>query len=513
METYSILFVDDEESILEIVKEFFQLKNYRVFTAGNGFEAISILEKERIDCCFTDINMPEMDGLDLAEAIRKMDNTIPVVIMTGYPSMDNTLHTLKNGVVDFLIKPINLNQMELCLIRVLRERDLFINNILLKKEVENKKRLEELNIQLSGKVEELTRLNRIMTEFTGGSSSEDVFRKLLDLAVEISGGDSSALYIVNDNRRDDDFFVSTEKGSCLKKYKIPFSLINETVEGGLPMLISDGSRKKSIPPQIKSLMLTPLKIREKTFAIIATCVFDSELKFSEKELFYISFMCQKAAYAIENLALYENIYDNLFSTLYAFVTAIEVRDNYTSLHSKRVAALAVTLGKELGCSDEELDVLHFAGRLHDIGKIGVRDKVLLKDGKLTEEEFEEIKKHPVIGANIVGKLGLWSREEAIIRYHHERYDGKGYPQGLKGEAIPYLARITSIADAYDAMASDRSYRDKLSEAEIFENLEKGAGTQFDPKMVKVFLKIIKYGINQFNSDFADDNQVFEQNLL
>ncbi|MGE4518977.1 MAG: HD domain-containing phosphohydrolase [Desulfobacteraceae bacterium] len=508
MEKQSILFVDDEESILEIAKEFFEQKNYKVFTAGNGLEAIALLDRERIDCCFTDINMPEMDGLELAEEIRKKDNTLPVVIMTGYPSLENTLQTLKNGVVDFLIKPINLNQMELCLKRVLRERELFINNVLLKKEVENKKRIEQLNVQLSTKVDELTRLNKIMAEFTGGYSSEDVFRKLLDMAVEISGGDASALYIVNDNRDYNNIFLSSEKGDFLKKYPVPASLIFETAEGGLPVLVAGNSDEKLIPCEIKSLMLTPLKIREKTFAVIATGVFDSGISFGEKELFYISFMCQKAAYAIENLALYENIYDNLFSTLYAFVTAIEARDNYTSLHSKRVAALAVKLGKELRCSEEDLDVLHFAGRLHDIGKIGVRDGVLLKNGRLTEDEFEEIKKHPVIGANIVGKLGLWSREEAIIRYHHERYDGTGYPEGLKGEDIPYLARITSVVDAYDAMASDRAYRKKLPESEIFANLEKGSGTQFDPEMVRVFLKIAKKEKKLFNEDFADDEYIF-----
>jgi putative nucleotidyltransferase with HDIG domain len=508
MEKQTILFVDDEESILEIAKEFFEQKNYEVFTAGNGIKAIELINREKIDCCFTDINMPEMDGLELAEEIRKKDNTLPVVIMTGYPSLENTLQTLKNGVVDFLIKPINLNQMELCLKRVLRERELFINNVLLKKEVENKKRIEELNAQLYKKVDELTRLNKIMTEFTGGYSSEDVFRKLLDMAVEISGGDASALYIVNGNKEFHNFFVSTEKGSFLKKYRIPSSIINETAEGGLPVLFSGKTDEKLIPKEIKSLMLTPLKIREKTFAVIATSVFDSDLSFGEKELFYISFMCQKAAYAIENLALYENIYDNLFSTLYAFVTAIEARDNYTSLHSKRVAALAVRLGKQLGCSEEELDVLHFAGRLHDIGKIGVRDGVLLKNGRLTQDEFEEIKKHPVIGANIVGKLGLWSREESIIRYHHERYDGTGYPEGLKGEDIPYLARITSVVDAYDAMASDRAYRKKLPEAEIFENLEKGAGTQFDPEMVRVFLKMARKEKMILEEQLADDEYIF-----
>jgi DNA-binding NtrC family response regulator len=146
-EKEKILFVDDEESILEIASEYFQHKGYHVFTAKNGLEAVKILGDEKINCCFTDINMPEMDGLELAEHLRKTDNTIPVIIMTGYPSLDNTIKTLKNGVVDFLIKPVNLNQMEVCLKRVLRERQLFIENIILKKEVEGKEQLERLPTQ------------------------------------------------------------------------------------------------------------------------------------------------------------------------------------------------------------------------------------------------------------------------------------------------------------------------------------------------------------------------------
>jgi len=167
----TILFVDDEEDILDIASQFFELKGYRVFTAGNGAEALKVIERESIDCCFTDINMPEMSGLELAEHIRKHDNTIPVVIMTGYPSLENTIQTLKNGVVDFLIKPVNLEQMEVCVRRVLRERSLFIENLLLTKEVEGKDRLEKLNKELTFKVEELYTLNRIMSEFTTISNS------------------------------------------------------------------------------------------------------------------------------------------------------------------------------------------------------------------------------------------------------------------------------------------------------------------------------------------------------
>jgi HD-GYP domain-containing protein (c-di-GMP phosphodiesterase class II) len=133
--------------------------------------------------------------------------------------------------------------------------------------------------------------------------------------------------------------------------------------------------------------------------------------------------------------------------------------------------------------------LSFSGNLHDIGKLGVPDSILLKPGPLTGREFEAIKKHPIIGANIVGHLGLLTAEQKIILHHHERWDGKGYPDGLKGEAIPFLSRILSVADVYDAMASDRAYRNKLDDEVVLDTLRQGAGSQFDGDVVGAFFNI------------------------
>ena len=194
----TLLFVDDEESILEVASEYFKAKGYHILTAGNGRIASDIIASEKIDCCFTDINMPEMDGLELAEHIRNVDNTIPVIIMTGYPSLDNTIRTLKNGVVDFLIKPVNLNQLEICVQRVLRERQLFINNIFLTKEVESKQRIEQLNRELTYKVQELNTLNRIMTEFASIGTSIDLFKHVVDLSTELTHADEASFYVINE---------------------------------------------------------------------------------------------------------------------------------------------------------------------------------------------------------------------------------------------------------------------------------------------------------------------------
>jgi len=141
----TILFVDDEDSILEIDSEFFQHKGYKVFTAVNGHEALEIFRTREIDCCVTDMNMPEMDGLELAERIRQMDMALPVVMVTGVPYSDDTFQTIKNDVVDFLTKPVNMEHLEMCVRRILYKRLLFIKNLLLKEEIRSKDHLEALN--------------------------------------------------------------------------------------------------------------------------------------------------------------------------------------------------------------------------------------------------------------------------------------------------------------------------------------------------------------------------------
>jgi putative nucleotidyltransferase with HDIG domain len=498
-----ILFVDDEESILDVASEYFSIKGYQVFTASNGAEALSVLDKEQIDCCFTDINMPVMDGLELAENINKRDNTIPVVIMTGFPSLENTIRTLKNGVVDFLIKPINLNQLELCLRRVLNQQQLFVENILLKKEIDGKARIESLNAELLQKIEDLQTLNRIMNDFSAVASSADVFNRLVEMAVEITHASESVFYIINEAVTRP-FAVAAASAATAGAVvppidlmnisnRIPHYMIMDVAGDQSPLLISKGNGIPGFGDEIESVMIAPLSIRRKIFGVLTTVNLKGHSRFGEKDLYYLSYMTHHAAYAIENLALYENIYENLFSTIYAFVKAIGAKDSYTEQHSNRVTAVAKVLAQTMKCTAEELDILNTAGLLHDIGKIGIRDEILLKPGKLTDEEYNIIKTHSIIGANIVGQLGLWEREQQIIRCHHERYDGAGYPEGLKGTDIPFLARILSVADVYDALASDRTYRKKMDEAQILEIIEKGKGSFFDPDVVDTFINVYRTG--------------------
>ena len=174
---------------------------------------------------------------------------------------------------------------------------------------------------------------------------------------------------------------------------------------------------------------------------------------------------------------------------------VEAKDPYTKGHSDRVAEFSVLIGEKIGLSEEELKTLRIGGLFHDIGKIGIPDSILLKQSKLTDDEYSEIKHHPQIGTHILSNATIFADIIPVVKYHHERFDCRGYPENLAGENIPLLARITAIADSFDAMSSRRTYRNSLDMETIIDQIVQNKGTQFDPKLADIFLDIIK---NDFN---------------
>ncbi len=169
---------------------------------------------------------------------------------------------------------------------------------------------------------------------------------------------------------------------------------------------------------------------------------------------------------------------------------VEAKDPYTRGHSDRVSEFSVLIGKKMGLDEETLHILKVGGLFHDIGKIGIPDSILLKESKLSDEEYSQIKNHPTIGAHMLGDATVFKDIIPIVKHHHERFDGKGYPSQLVGENIPFVARIAAVADTFDAMTSKRTYRDALPLSVVKEEIEKCSGTQFDPAIAKVFLDIL-----------------------
>ncbi len=189
--------------------------------------------------------------------------------------------------------------------------------------------------------------------------------------------------------------------------------------------------------------------------------------------------------------LQENKAGILLETLKALMKALDAKDSYTCGHSHRVAHLAMLMADELGLDPEERYTLQLGAYLHDIGKIGMPDSILNKADSLKDTEFDTAKQHPIAGSEIIAQIKELSEVASIVRHHHERYDGTGYPDGLKGEAIPFLARIVAIIDCYEALVSDRAYRKGVDRGKALEIIRQNAGKQFDPELVKVFLKVME----------------------
>ena len=179
-----------------------------------------------------------------------------------------------------------------------------------------------------------------------------------------------------------------------------------------------------------------------------------------------------------------------YETFEAIAKAVDVNDPYTAGHSRRVALYSKMIAECLGYSEEEQEEVYCAGLIHDVGKLGIDNRIINKQGRLTDEEYEEIKKHPVMGYKILKKISIRGNFAYGAKWHHERIDGKGYPDGLSGDEIPEIARIIAVADAYDAMTSKRSYRDIMPKEKVREQLEQGKGTQFDDKIASLFLELI-----------------------
>lgn len=192
---------------------------------------------------------------------------------------------------------------------------------------------------------------------------------------------------------------------------------------------------------------------------------------------------------------YEKLEQAYLDSIETLRYTVEAKDPYTKGHSDRVSEFSVLIGKKLGLSESDLKTLHIGGLFHDIGKIGIPDSILLKESRLSDDEYSEIKNHPTIGAHILCNATIFQDLIPIVKHHHERFDGKGYPGKLEGEQIPYLARITAIADAFDAMTSKRTYRNALPLDIVKEEIEKNKGTQFDPIIADTFLSILESDYN------------------
>jgi len=364
--------------------------------------------------------------------------------------------------------------------------------------------LIDINQKLEEKLIEINNFQVISKALNSILDLEKLLKIILDIATGLLKVESMSLFLLN-----------TESGfleprvyngipdEIAKKLKIKVGdgIIGYVAKTGENLLIKDISKderfkkenNKSSKYRTNSLVCVPLSIKEEIIGVLSINNKIDGSSFDESDLEMASVFASQAAIAIENANLYENMHKSYISTVRALSAAIDAKDKYTSGHSNAVTAYTIPIAKEMGINKEELGKLEYAGLLHDIGKIGIMEQILNKPSRLTNEEFGIIKKHPVIGYEILKSIDFLKDVTLLVKYHHERWDGNGYPDGLKGEDIPLGARIIAVADTFDAMTSDRPYRKGLPVEVAVDEIKRCSGSQFDPKIVEAFIRAYEKG--------------------
>jgi len=238
----------------------------------------------------------------------------------------------------------------------------------------------------------------------------------------------------------------------------------------------------------------PVRLQGVAMGVLCLMRPDSEMPLRSETRQMLGLLVKKLDTLLDNRAVHAALAANMRETLIALVRSLEARDRYTRDHSARVGGLSAIFAADLGLDQDHVDLIRTGGLLHDIGKCGIPDAVLLKPGRYTDHEFAIMKAHPAIGDNILSNMDTMIRERLMLRHHHERYDGFGYPDKLAGEHIPFDARIVCVADAIDAMTTHRVYRMARPLSFCLEQLKSNSGTQFDPQVIEVAIAAIEQGV-------------------
>lgn len=474
-----ILVVDDYAPTRNLIREALgQTGDYEISDAENGLEALKLFRNSRYDMVISDVMMPGMGGMELLKELRGINVAIPVIMITSRPAMELAVSAMKNGVVDFLEKPFDIDGL-------LFKVDLYLRNDGVLDEVT---RLEKND--LSGEREQLSLKSYIYeTIEKAAGDNDEIFETIVELAMKIVEGQSCALLLYDEEYGK--FYPKVERGNDCGFYGVNTistlaDLFKEVVNKKDATMIHSDSDPFISP----SLICAPLLIRGNVLGVLSIRRKANGGIFSRNDLHHILCLAKRASLNLENKILYESIFANLMNTFKALVASIQVRDHYTEEHSARVSDTAIKICGRLDFTPSQVESMRIATRLHDIGKISIPDYVLLKPGSLTAEEYQIIKQHSVIGEQILSHVVLLDKERDIIRHHHERWDGKGYPDGISGKDIPLPARVLTVADSFDAMISDRPYRKGLSVDMAIRELEKGKNTQFDEEIVDAFRNIL-----------------------
>ncbi len=347
-------------------------------------------------------------------------------------------------------------------------------------------------------VKELSTLFEVSKSMTSTLDLDEALNMIVSISAELMDARIAFLRLLND---DDELIVKSSYGDfdqSLSKISIkPGSgVTGKSFSKREPLVITQigeteilCNKEQLLSHGLNSCIAVPLVIKEKAIGVI-TCFFDEVKKFADSEVNLLSALASHASIAIENAKMYEEMNENYTNTIMALSAAIDAKDHYTHGHSKNVMEYAVAIARELKLNKEEIETIKFAGLLHDIGKIGIPETILRKSSGLSESEFKIICTHPKLGAAIMDQVQFLRKISPLAYHHHERYDGKGYPDGISGKDIPLGARILNLADSFDVMTTSRVYRNALKFEEAMDEVKRCKGKQFDPEVVEAFLEVI-----------------------
>ncbi len=508
MEKIRVMLVDDSELVRENLRYFLKGEpDIEVIAeASNGIEAISQARKFLPHIILMDLQMLKMNGLEAAAQIKKEFPEIRIIALTI------------NIADEYLSKTVSLSEILKVIKKTFRaERSGEIRQGIIRKnggakkgnsDLENgilplevadvREKFELYQIQQQ-RILELSTLVEIGKILASSHEIEGILSKAKDIVLRYCQTESLHLSLWNSKNQElESKLASGLSSSFLKEFAKNWDKSlewlsykdNKTIDFHNIARAKNNLSKEILRKEgIKSCLIIPLTTKGKTLGVLGIYK-KVYTRFSTEQIEILKTITSQTAVAIENALLYNDLEELFIDTITSLARAIDARDTYTLGHSEGVSSYAVKLAEELGLPPKKIDTIKIAGILHDIGKIGICDKILFKKGFLTKKERQIIQTHPKIGAEIIGSISALKEAVKAILGHHEYYNGKGYPLGLKGEEISLEARILAIADAFDAMISKRAYREAFSTQEALEELKKCAGTQFDPNLVNAFFKVI-----------------------
>ncbi len=498
-----ILLVDDDRGLLDSISDFLSLEDFDVETINEGQKAITAIKDNAFDLVITDIKMPGVSGLEVLKKAREIDSELPVMVMTGFASLETAIEAVRDGAYEYMTKPFDMDMFLNVVTRAVKQRKLAVEN----KELVNN--LVDLDKQLESRLNQIFALGEVTKVITNISDLDMALEAIVNISSEITGAKNVAVLLLDDSTSE--MVVQMFKGfdeKVLNKLRIKSGegVFGFVAQKRIPLRRFD-IESENINLNKKELdilndddfICLPINYRENTFGVLVLSKFMSKQSVSDDEIRVLSILSHQASIAINNSLLYQRLQNKYLGTLEVLASALEAKCRNTKGHSHRVSLYARDFAKFLGLPQKEIIVLEKACFIHDIGKIVIPESILSKPSKLTELEMNHMKTHPDKGVDILIPLGIMKEMIPVVKHHHERYNGNGYPGALQSSEIPFEARLVSIVDAFDAMTSLRSYRNRaLSKSEALSEIEANLNTQFDPELGYKFLKFSPNVFDHYN---------------